>query len=106
MLLNELRITQGQVCWPYCCQRWECRLMGTQAEPSVIGFPVSEGWENFLSRPGSPLGENMLGTCPEVALGSRFLIPFRSKVSYIRRNIFLGLWPNPRELVCDPSCDP
>lgn len=80
--------------------------MGTQAEPSGIGFPESEGQENFLSRPGIPLGENRLGTCPEVALGFRFLTPVRSKVSYIRRNIFLSLWPNPRELVCDPSCDP
>lgn len=36
--------------------------MGTHAdgnsdEPSVIGFPESEGQENFLSRPGQPLGQ-------------------------------------------------
>lgn len=71
----------------------------------MIGFPDSEGQENFLFRPGSRLGENMLGTCLEVALGSKFWTPIRSKVSYIRTNI-LGLWPNPREPVCDPSCDP
>lgn len=105
MLLNELNYT-GTSVWALLLSE-----MGTQAEGASRGlsdrpvFPESDVRENLLCRPGSSLGESMLRTCPEVALGSRFLTPIQTKCSSIRRNVFLGLWPNPKEPVPGPSSD-